>query len=62
MSYIRKTKDVYILLSNYGYGWEEEIEEETFKDIKQRLKEYKENCPQYSFTYKKRREKLTQEV
>lgn len=24
MSYKRKTKDIYIILTNYGYGWEEE--------------------------------------
>ena len=27
MSYQRKTTDAYILLTNYGYGWEEELEE-----------------------------------
>lgn len=43
MGYERKTKDVYILLSNYGYGWEEEIEEDTYKEIRQRIKEYREN-------------------
>jgi hypothetical protein len=58
MNYIRKTKDEYVLLSNYGQGWEEEITEETFKEIKQRLKEYRENAPQYAYSYKKRRVKI----
>ena len=29
----------------YGHGWEYEIFEETYKDIKQRVKEYRDNCP-----------------
>lgn len=43
MAYKRKTKDIYILMSNYGYGWEEELEEDTHKEIRQRIKEYREN-------------------
>jgi hypothetical protein len=58
MPYIRKTKDTYILMANYGQGWDEETEEETFREIKQRLKEYRENAGQYSYTYKKKREKI----
>lgn len=41
--YIRKTKDVYILLGNYGYGWDELLTEESRKEALQRLKEYREN-------------------
>lgn len=26
MAYQRKTKDVYVIETNYGYGWEEESE------------------------------------
>ena len=40
MSYQRKTTDAYILLTNYGYGWEEELEETSYKEIKQRAMEY----------------------
>lgn len=60
MVYIRKTKDNYILLSNYGYGhgWEEEITEPTYKEIKERLKEYRENCKNGIFKYKKVRVKI----
>ncbi len=59
-TYIRKTKDTFILLANYGYGhgYEEETEENSYADIKQRLKEYRENAPQYSYTYKKKRVKI----
>lgn len=41
--YIRKTHDEWQLISNYGYGWEVELTEESKKEIYQRLKEYKEN-------------------
>lgn len=60
MAYIRNTKDNYILLSNYGYGhgWEEEIIEPTYKEIKERLKEYRENCKYGIFKYKKVRVKI----
>ncbi|MEG2450688.1 MAG: hypothetical protein RSB09_03030 [Clostridia bacterium] len=40
MNYQRKTIDEYILLTNYGYGWDEEVFEETYLEIKQRAKEY----------------------
>lgn len=58
MAYIRKTKDVYVLLSNYGYGWEEELEEDTLKEAKEQLKTYRENCPNYQYRLKKKRVKL----
>jgi len=32
---------------NYGQGWEYELFETTWKETKARLKEYRENCPQY---------------
>lgn len=43
MAYIRKTRDVYRIMTNYGYGWECECEESTYHEAKQRLKEYREN-------------------
>jgi len=60
MRYERKTKDEFVLLANYGFGhgYEEEIIEESFKEIKERLKEYRTNAPQYAYTYKKRRVKI----
>lgn len=46
MSYKRKTKDIYIILTNYGYGWEEEScysyddYNEPYKEAKKDAKEY----------------------
>jgi hypothetical protein len=59
-NYKRKTKDEFVLLINYGWGdgWEQETVEESYKEIKERLKEYRLNCPQYVVRYKKRRVKL----
>lgn len=57
MAYIRKTRDEYQLLCNYGYGdgWEYVLSEDTRKEIKQRLKEYVENMPQYPYKVVKKR-------
>lgn len=41
--YIRKTVDRWDIMSNYGYGWECECSEYTWKEAKQTLKEYREN-------------------
>jgi spermidine/putrescine-binding protein len=41
--YKRKTKDVYIIMANYGYGWEEETQADNYKEAKQNLKDYREN-------------------
>lgn len=40
MAYKRKTQDLYYLMTNYGYGWEAETCEESYKEIRQRYKEY----------------------
>ncbi len=56
MAYIRKTVDRWDIMSNYGYGWECECSEYTYKEAKERLKEYRENgsgC----YRLEKRREK-----
>lgn len=41
--YIRKTIDRWDIMANYGYGWEVECCEYSYKEAKQRLKEYREN-------------------
>ena len=33
----------YILQGNYGYGWDDEVEEDTREEIQRRLREYEEN-------------------
>jgi len=49
-NYIRKTVDEWRVYGFYPpYGWEEVTCEETFREGKQRLKEYRENEPQTRF-------------
>ena len=57
MSRERKTFDEFQLFANYGQGWELETTEETRPLIRQRLREYMENAPQYSYRTKKCRVK-----
>lgn len=44
------------LYVNYGQGWEYELFEETWHETKERLKEYRENCPQYPIKASRGRE------
>ena len=55
---VRKTKDEYQLHVCYGQGYEHEVTEDTWKEIKLRAKEYRENCPQYPCKIVKKRIKL----
>lgn len=43
MAYKRKTRDEWVLLSNYGYGWDEELTEDTYKEAMEQLKTYRAN-------------------
>lgn len=54
----KPTKYIYgfKLFVNYGQGWEYEIFEESRKEILTRVKEYRENCPQYPVKFSKGRE------
>jgi hypothetical protein len=56
----RKTRDVWVVQGNYGYGhgWEDVTAEETWKEIRQRVKEYRENEPGTPFRVKLTREKI----
>jgi hypothetical protein len=56
----RKTRDVWVVQGNYGYGhgWEDLTAEETFKEIRQRVKEYRENEPGVPFRVKLTRERI----
>lgn len=58
MAYVRKTKDVWQLLSNYGYGWECEVEYEDKEEAKADLKSYRENCPDAQYRLVTKRVKL----
>lgn len=57
MAYIRKTKDEYQLLCDYGYGdgWEYLLAEKTMKEARERKREYMENIPEYSYKIVKKR-------
>lgn len=43
MSYQRKTKDRWDIMTNWGYGWECENSEYTREDARRSLREYREN-------------------
>lgn len=58
MAYVRKTYDEYQLWINYGQGWEHEISEPSRKEVQQRVREYRENCPQYAVKWKRVRVKV----
>lgn len=60
--YIRKTRDEYRLLCDYGYGdgWEEVLCEDTYAEAKARKREYEENMPQYPYKIVKKRVRLCQ--
>lgn len=59
--YKRKTQDEFILLADYGQGFEEVTAESTRLEIRQRLKEYQQN-DSYArgFKIKKKRIKIEQ--
>ena len=59
MAYIRKTRDLWDIQSNNGYGWESVNCEETRTDARRSLREYRENEPQHSHRLKKYREPIT---
>lgn len=55
MAYIRKTKDEFQLLCNYGEGWEYLLTEYTLKEAQTQLKDYVENMPDYQYKIVKKR-------
>ncbi len=58
MSYIRKTKDEFQIWQHTAQGWEEVCAEETRREAKERLREYRENQPEYPVRMVKRRVKI----
>ena len=58
--YQRKTRDIWEMYVNYGYGqgYEYELVEYTQKEIYRRVKEYRQNCPQYDVKVVKKRERI----
>lgn len=55
MAYQRKTVDEYVLLGNWGYGFDEILVEDNAKDIRTRLREYVKNDPRATYRIHKRR-------
>lgn len=57
MAYVRKTRDEYVLMCNYGYGdgWEELFCEDTLAEARRVKREYEENMPQYPYKIAKKR-------
>lgn len=60
MAYKRKTKDYWEVQGNYGpaHGWEMVTCEDSYSEARQRLREYRENEPQYSFRLRTKRERI----
>lgn len=58
--YTRKTRDVWEVQGNYGQGWECVTSEESRKDAKERLREYRDNEPMYAHRIKLTRERIGQ--
>ena len=56
--YQRKTKDIWVIEGNYGYGWDYLCCYENRAEAKADFRAYRENEPQYSHRIKKKRERL----
>lgn len=61
MAYQRKTRDEYIIQGNYGAGYEDVTAEDTRQEARERLKEYRQNEPQYAHRMIKRRIRIEQQ-
>lgn len=58
MPYIRKTIDRWDIETNYGYGWETEVSEYTYKEAKETAKCYRENATPCVRIVKRRERKV----
>jgi len=58
MAYQRKTRDYWDILGDYGQGFEVVTAETTWKEARNRLREYRMNEPGTVFKTVKRREKI----
>ena len=55
MAYVRKTRDEYALMADYGYGWEELYRVDTHREAREDLKAYRENERYADFKIAKKR-------
>lgn len=62
MAYQRKTRDYWDIQQYTGpeYGWESVNTEETWKDAKRSLREYRDNQPEYPVRARRKRERIEQ--
>jgi hypothetical protein len=60
MTYQRKTRDYWSIQQYTGaeYKWEEVNAEDTWKDAKRSLREYRENQPEYPVRARRKRERI----
>ena len=58
MTYKRKTTDFFIIQGFYAGTWEDETAETNRRDGIARLKEYRENMPEYAHRLIKKRERV----
>lgn len=56
MSRERKTRDVYVIQQYTAQGWEDVTAEDSRSEARQRLKEYRDNQPEFDARMVKRRE------
>lgn len=64
MAYKRKTRDIFEIRVLYSkeYGYERVCSEDTWAEAQQRLKEYRENEPQYPSKIVRTRERIPEAV
>lgn len=60
MAYVRVTRDEYDVEGNYGYGdgWEAVTCEDSRREARERLREYRDNEPGVPFRIRKRRVRI----
>jgi hypothetical protein len=58
MTYKRKTQDIFVIVSNYGDGWEDTTASDCQRDAINDLKAYRSNQPEYIHRLVKRRERI----
>lgn len=58
--YQRKTRDVYVIQQNFGYGdgWEDVSACDTYREAREERRVYRENQPEYPVRIYKVRERI----
>lgn len=59
MAYIRKTRDRWDIMTNWGYGWECEYSAYSRQEARDILRDYRENaCGRFAVRMEKHRERI----